>query len=213
MAATGIVLVLFLLGHMAGNLQMYSGPDKMNHYAHFLQSLGTTLWVIRFVLLACAILHVYMSIRLKFVNMSARPVRYAMKRWVKAGITTRTMLWTGSFIAIFLTYHLLHYTFRTTNPEYYSLTAEGYNNAYAMVVMSYQNVYISIAYIAFMILLGFHLNHAIGSAFQTLGVNHSKYNGFLHGLGPALSIILATGFSLIPIGVLAGWITLPAGGM
>jgi succinate dehydrogenase / fumarate reductase cytochrome b subunit len=198
---------------MAGNLQMYLGPERMNAYAHFLQSLGEILWLIRFVLVMCALLHVITSVWLKFLNMAARPNRYVMKKWIKAGLLSRTMLWTGSFVFIFIAYHLLHFTFRTTNPEYYKLTAAGWHDVYRMVVLSYQNPAISIAYIAFMILLAFHLSHAISSAFQTLGINHPKYNGVINALGPVLSIILAVGFSSIPLGVLAGWITLPAGAM
>jgi succinate dehydrogenase / fumarate reductase, cytochrome b subunit len=213
MAVTGVVLVLFILGHMAGNLQMWIGADQMNTYAHFLQSLGEILWLIRLVLVLCAVLHVITSIRLKFLNMSSRPDRYAMKKWVKAGLTSRTMLWTGSFVFVFIVYHLMHYTLRTTNPEYYKLTAAGWHDVYRMVVLSYQNAAISVAYIVFMILLAFHLNHAISSAFQTLGINHAKYNGFITALGPVLSIILAIGFCSIPLGVLAGWIALPAGAM
>ncbi len=213
MAATGLILVLFLLGHMAGNLQMYSGPEKMNAYAHFLQGLGGTLWVIRGVLLLCALLHIITSIRLKMLNLEARPDAYVMKKWVKASLNSRTMLWTGVMIGLFLAYHLMHFTFRTTNPAVYMLDALGKPDAWTMVVLSYQNPLISITYIVAMLLLWSHLSHAISSMFQTLGVNHPRYNGFINGLGPFLSTIIVAGFISVPMGVLTGLIHLPAGGM
>jgi succinate dehydrogenase / fumarate reductase cytochrome b subunit len=213
MALTGCILVLFLLGHMAGNLQMYSGPEKMNAYAHFLQGLGSTLWVIRAVMLTCAVLHIITSIYLKLQNLQARPDAYVMKKWVKASINSRTMLWTGSLIGIFLAYHLMHFTFRTTNEAVYLLDAAGKPNAWLMVFLSYQNPLISITYIVAMVLLWSHLSHAITSMFQTLGVNHPKYNGFINAIGPFLSTIIVAGFISVPVGVLTGLIHLPAGGM
>ena len=80
-----------------------------------------------------------------------------------------------------------------------------------MVVLGYQNVLISIVYITAMVLLGFHLIHAIESMFQTLGVNHPKYNSIIHGLSVTVSLVIVIGFISIPVGVLFGWIALPAG--
>src|SRR5512135_2706244 len=86
MAATGLILVLFLIGHMAGNLQMYSGQEKMNTYAATLQHLGPLLWIVRLILLTCLILHVWTSLRLKLLNLSARPIPYVKKHWLKASL-------------------------------------------------------------------------------------------------------------------------------
>lgn len=214
MAVTGLILVFFIIGHMSGNLQMYSGPEKMNRYAEFLQGLGTLLWLIRGILFICLVLHVWTSIRLKLLNMAARPVPYVKKEWVKASLTSRTMLWTGSFIFFFLAYHLLHFTLGTTNPDQYHVTdALGRHDVYTMVVLGYQNVLISVTYAISVILLGFHLNHAIASMFQTLGVNHPRYNPIIEKGGMILSIIIVAGFLSVPFGVLTGIIGLPAGGM
>jgi succinate dehydrogenase / fumarate reductase cytochrome b subunit len=213
MAVTGVILVLFLLGHMAGNLQMYSGPEKMNTYAHFLQGLGGMLWFIRAFLALCALLHIITSVRLKLLNLEARPVQYVMKKWVKASINSRTMLWTGSLIGLFLAYHLLHFTFRTTNPGVYMLDATGKPDAWLMVYLSYKNPLISITYVAAMVLLWSHLSHAITSMLQTLGVNHERYNCAINGLGPVLATIIVAGFLSVPVGVLTGLIVPPAGVM
>lgn len=214
MAATGLVLVLFIIGHMSGNLQLYMGQERMNKYAEFLQSMGPLLWVIRFIMLTCFVLHVWTSIRLKFLNMSARPVPYEKKNWIKATLASRTMLLTGSLIGTFLLYHILHFTTGITNPSSFHFTdPAGRHDVYTMMVLGYQNVFISGTYILGMILLAFHLNHAIASMFQTLGINHPRYNGLIEKGGMFLSILIATGFTFIPLGVLFGIIRLPAGVM
>jgi succinate dehydrogenase / fumarate reductase cytochrome b subunit len=215
MAATGLILVLFLLGHMSGNLQMYVGREKMNAYAHFLQGLGNLLWFIRLVLFVCFVLHVWTSINLKLHNMASRPVPYVRKNWVKATLTARTMMWTGSMIGFFLAYHIMHFTLGVTNPEKFHIVdpVTGFHDVYSIVILGYQNVLISATYIIAVVLLGFHLNHAIASLFQTLGVNHPRYNGIIHWGGAVLSIIIAAGFISVPVGVLTGVIALPAGVM
>jgi succinate dehydrogenase / fumarate reductase cytochrome b subunit len=214
MAGTGIVLVLFLCGHMAGNLQMYLGQDRMNHYAETLQGLGAALWVIRGTLIVLALLHIVTSIWLKLLDMRARPVAYVVKKWVRANLPSRTMLWTGSLVACFLLYHLLHLTVGSTNPAQYHVTdAMGRHDVYSMVILGFSNPFIAGLYIAGMLLLGFHLYHAIGSAFQTLGINHEKYNGFIQGLSITVALVIGLGFAAIPAGVQLGIITLPAGGM
>lgn len=214
MAATGLVLVLFLFGHMSGNLQMFMGQERMNKYAETLQNMGALLWVIRGTLVLCAFLHVWTSIRLKLLNMAARPVSYAKKDWVKATISSRTMLLSGSLIAAFLAYHLMHLTLGTTNPDHSSLTDYfGRHDVYSMVILGYQNLPISAVYIVGMVLLFFHLNHAIASMFQTLGINHPKYNGIIEKGSILISFIIVLGFISIPVGVLSGIITLPEGVM
>jgi len=214
MAATGFILVLFLLGHMSGNLQMYIGQDKMNHYAEFLQGLGNMLWAVRGFMLLCLVLHVWMSIRLKLLNLQARPVAYVKKNWVKATFSSRTMMWSGATIGFFVLYHLLHFTLGITNPESYHFTDSlGRHDVYSMVILGYQNIFVSGVYTIAMFLLGFHLNHAIASMFQTLGVNHPIYNGLIEKGGMILTILIVGGFLSIPFGVLTGIIQLPAGVM
>ncbi|MDH7515203.1 MAG: succinate dehydrogenase cytochrome b subunit [Bacteroidota bacterium] len=202
MAATGIILLLFLIGHMLGNMQMYLGPARMNAYAAMLQGLGGALWIVRAVLFLSVVLHVITSIRLKLSNMAAKPSAYVRKKWVKATLTSRTMFLTGSTIALFVTYHLLHFTFKATHPQYAGLRDTfGRMDVYAMVIAAYREPLISLVYIAAMVLLGFHLNHATLSALQTLGVNHPKYNGFIEKLSITVSLLIVLGFISIPCGV------------
>ncbi len=242
MAVTGIILLLFLMGHAIGNLQIFLGQETFNAYAHFLQGLGDVLWMIRIFLILALVLHIISLIRLKYINWTAKG-RYKVRKYLKAGLTGRTMIWTGILIFAFLLFHLLHFTtgtidaanFSKNNPEYYSNKAavfEGNNNeneglktlnykgkglqqeddvvlfqrpdAYSMVIKDFQNPLIAIIYIIAMILLGFHLNHAIQSSFQTLGLNHQKYNGFFRASGPFFSILIALCFISIPISIWLG---------
>jgi succinate dehydrogenase / fumarate reductase cytochrome b subunit len=144
--------------------------------------------------------------------MSARPVAYSKKATVVASLTSRTMMWTGAMIFLFVTYHILHFTVKATNPMYGELVdAAGRHDVYSMVVLGYQNVLISLTYFAAMLLLGFHLFHAIASMFQTMGVNHPVYTPMINKFGAVLAILIVVGFLSIPLGVLFGWIVLPAG--
>jgi succinate dehydrogenase/fumarate reductase cytochrome b subunit (b558 family) len=339
MAVTGVLLVLYIIGHTVGNMQVYLGPDPLNTYAHFLQSLGEGLWIIRIVLGIALILHIITSIKLKLHNMGAKPDKYQVKNYVRATLTSRTMIWTGIMIFAFLVFHLAHFTtgdvnsedYAKNHPEYYKgdihlakvnssgeyvpmipccddkddccdklktdccgdektgkpclckdeilekckgkvpdscltmvekccegkLTADEFKelhnccegnvsedclaamknyhdccgdtktvdrplhrnknkagvatgilyerpDVYYMVVKSFQKWWISLAYIIGVILLGFHLNHAIQSMLQTLGLNHPKYfNCFVNG-STWLSIIIVLCLISIPITIFTG---------
>ncbi len=245
MATTGIILVLFILGHTLGNMQVFMGKETFNTYAAFLQGLGEILWVIRIVLFLCLVLHIITSIRLKLLNLSAKPTKYQYKAYLKAKLSSRTMIWTGLMIAAFLTYHILHFTAGVTNPaqydqhefvvksttaiaidtkgqqvppQYKTVEADGVNyvvqeeaksafkrhDVYQMVILGFKEPMISIAYILGVILLGFHLAHAIQSAFQTAGFNHPKYFGLIEKGSVVLAVIIVLALISIPISILSG---------
>lgn len=239
MAFTGVILVMFIFGHALGNMQIFLGKETYNTYAHFLQSLGEILWIIRIFLFVCVVLHVITSIKLKFHNMSAKPVNYQVKNYVKAKLNSRTMIWTGLMILAFLLYHLLHFTVGVTNPSHYNqhevyVNKEVYgvmnpqmievykqnpnafqkeqfakvlierHDVYAMVVSSFSQPLISLIYIVGVVLLGFHLAHAIQSMFQTLGLNNPKYFPTIISLSNLLSIVIVLCMISIPINVLLG---------
>ncbi|MGE5479945.1 MAG: succinate dehydrogenase cytochrome b subunit [Chloroflexota bacterium] len=119
MAVTGIVLLLYIIGHTLGNLQIFLGRDSINTYAYFLHSTGELLWIVRGVLLLSLIFHVITSIWLKLHNVQAKPQKYAVKNYLKAKFSSRTMIWTGIMIFAFVVYHLLHFTIGATNPEHF----------------------------------------------------------------------------------------------
>ncbi|MAT39556.1 MAG: hypothetical protein CL946_08120 [Ectothiorhodospiraceae bacterium] len=216
MAATGVILILFVLGHMLGNLQIFIGQDQFNDYAEKLQSLGPGLWAIRLFLLLCVVLHIITSLYLKKLNSDARPVQYVYQNTVQATLASRTMLISGLMIFFFVVYHLLHFTIGTIEPSTFKGTIVDYAgrpDVYSMVIYGFQNIFISASYLIAMVLLGFHLIHAVPSMFQTLGINHPKCNPLIHGLGPVLSVIIVVGYISIPIAILAGFVTLPKGVM
>jgi succinate dehydrogenase / fumarate reductase cytochrome b subunit len=202
-ALTGLALVGFLVAHLAGNLLVYAGPDALNAYAKGLRDLGPLLWVARIGLLFVAVTHVYLAIRLNLRSREARPLPYAKKNYRAATPASRSMLPTGLFLLFYIFYHLADYTWRLTNPAYKEL-AEG--DVYQMVVIGFQNPFSSLVYIVAMVVLGLHLNHGISSLFQTLGLNHQKYNSIFRKMGPVLGTALALGFVSIPIAVLAGFV-------
>ena len=109
-AGTGVILILFVIGHLLGNLQIFLGPDWINSYAKHLRDLGPLLWVIRGFLLAVVLLHIYYTIRLAIENRRARPERYRRKDTVKATLASRSMALSGLVLLAFIIYHLLHFT-------------------------------------------------------------------------------------------------------
>ena len=211
MAVTGVIIVLFVTGHTVGNMQMFAGKETFNAYAHFLQGLGELLWVIRGVMLLSLILHVITSINLALINSAAKPVKYKVKRYVKAKLTTRTMIWTGLMILAFLVYHILHFTSGTADPSIYGhMETYGPNglferhDAYLMVVQGFQKPIVSIIYVVGVILMGFHLSHAIQSMFQTLGLNHPKYDALISKGTFIWAVVIVLCLISIPFAILFG---------
>lgn len=216
MALTGVILFLYVLGHMAGNLQIFAGQDQLNTYAVALHSTGALLWVIRAFLLLCLILHIMTSLYLKKVNLDARPEKYVYNNTVQATIGSRTMIWSGLLIFFFVLYHVLHFTVGTIQPEQFKdnlMDSAGRPDVYTMVILGFKNIFVSASYILAVLFLALHLNHAISSMFQTLGINHPKYTPMIKKGGVALSVIIAIGYIAIPVTILLGIIKLPEGVM
>ena len=212
MGLTGLVLFGFVLIHMLGNLQIFMGQEAYNGYAAFLKGTAELLWSARLVLLASVLLHIASGLRLAWLNRAARPVAYTHKRFVKATLTSRTMALSGLVVMAFIIYHLLHFTLGVVQPEYFELVdAKGRHDAYSMFIYGFRNVYIAASYMVAMVLLGMHLNHGASSMFQSLGLNHPRFNGLLQRVGPVFSIIIVLGNISMPIAVLLGWVTLPGG--
>ena len=176
MAVTGAILFGFVLGHLAGNLTVYLGPEALNGYAVFLRQFlhGAGLWIARAVLLLSVILHIWSATSLTLSSRAARPVGYRERQWTESTYASRTMRWSGVIILLFVIYHLLHFTFGTVHPSF----VEG--DVYHNFVTGFQSVPVSIAYIVAMIFLGLHLRHGVWSMFQTLGVSHPRYIRWAH---------------------------------
>src|SRR5207248_6233777 len=157
-AITGIILILFVIGHLLGNLQIFIGPDWINGYSQHLHDLGPLLWLIRIFLLAIVIIHIYVTIRLAIENRRARPEAYIDKRYVKATFASRHMVMSGLIVLAFIVYHLAHFSVRVTDPRIGLLKADplGHYRVYSMMVYGLQNYYVSGFYILGLVLLSVH---------------------------------------------------------
>lgn len=213
MAVTGFFLFGFVLVHMLGNLQIFLGPEALNSYAEHLEDLPFLLWPARLFLLTTLIVHMTVGIQLAIENKNARGlVPYAVKNTVQASVASRTMVMSGLIIFAFIVYHLLHFTWGVTNPEFFHLTdTKGREDVYSMVVLSFRNVYISAAYIFAMAVLCLHLSHGIPSFFQSLGFNDEKWMPKLKCFGIAAAVIIFIGNSSIPAAALLHFLKPAAG--
>lgn len=212
MALTGAIIVGFVLGHMVGNLQVFIGREAFNTYAHFLQNLGELLWLIRLFLLFCLVLHIITSIKLTLYNATANPDKYKVKAYVKSTLSSRTMIYGGIFIVLFLVFHLGHFTIGLVDPEIYG-HIENYgpngiferHDAWGMVIAGFGKPLFSIIYVISMVFLALHLNHAIQSMLQTLGFSGPRFTPNMKKIGQAIAWLAFIGYSSIPIAIMLGF--------
>ena len=198
MAASGLILFVFVVGHLAGNLQIFLGPDKLNDYAAWLRRTPELLWPARLVLLAALVLHVVASAQIVFANRRARTAPYADKRNIETNYAARTMAISGPLILLYVFYHLAMFTFLVTGPGY------SHSDVYRNIVLGFQSPAISIVYIVAMLLLGMHLYHGAWSVLHTLGISSPRYRWLRHGLAPVVAVVITAGYISIPLAVLAG---------
>ena len=208
MALTGIVLLGFVAGHLAGNLQMFAGPEKINAYAEFLHANQKPLWLARLGLIAAFGLHIAATLTLVVQNKMARPYAYQLERRVQAKLSTRTMAYSGLTVLAFVVFHLLHYTLRVTDSRF-KLTSEGgllesTHDVYKMVVLGFQNPLVSGFYLLSVGLLSLHLSHGISSAVQTFGLESKRSAERIRQTGLVLSLLIFAGYASIPAAVLMG---------
>ncbi|MGB0099229.1 MAG: succinate dehydrogenase cytochrome b subunit [Nocardioides sp.] len=210
MAASGIIFILFVLGHMYGNLKAFAGHDAFNEYAHHLRTLGEPmlpyegfLWIMRVGLLAALIVHVFSAVALWRRAGAARTQKYVMKKNLASSFSSRWMRWGGLTILIFLIWHLLNFTIGKVN-----VAGGATNDPYNLLVDTFDTWWMTIIYLLAMVALGLHLHHGTWSAAQTLGLtNNVRARRNAKSLGWILAVVIAGGFSLVPIFVLAGVIT------
>lgn len=205
-AVTGVLLIGFIVGHLIGNLQIFFGPEYINSYAEKLRSLGVLLWVIRILLLATVVLHIYFTIRLAIDNRRARPVAYAKKDHVKATFASRSMVLSGLIVLAFIFFHIAHFTVRVTDPRFALLQVDPLNryDVYSMMVYGFQNVIVSGFYVVAMFLLTLHLSHGASSFFQSIGLNDKKMAPGLARGGRIFAWLIFVGYTSIPVAVLLG---------
>jgi succinate dehydrogenase / fumarate reductase cytochrome b subunit len=200
-AITGLVLVGFISGHLAGNMILYLGHEAFNGYSDKLHSLGELLWIVRAVLIAMVLVHITLATQITFQNWGARDSRYAVSGHKTSGeviLAKRSMIYTGLLIVCFLFLHLIDFTFADHEGPSSLLGGKGLG-LYGLVWNSFLEPWRAVLYVATMCLLGLHLSHGIQSLFQSLGINHERWTPRLKKLSNLLGLLIALGFSSIPI--------------
>lgn len=208
MAATGIVLFLFVVAHMLGNFKVYQGPEKLDAYAEWLREVGTPafghgqlLWSARIALLIAVGLHIWSAVVVTRRSLAARPIGYRRLAHAESTYASRTMRWGGVIILLFVVYHLLHFTFGTVHPDFQP------GAVYHNLIVGFQVWPVSAFYIAAMLALALHLYHGLWSMFQTLGWNHPRYNRYRRWFAVGFALAIGVGNISMPLAVLAGWVS------
>lgn len=210
MAVTGVVLVGFVIGHLVGNLQIFSPPEKINAYAHLLQSLGPALWGIRAFLLLMVGLHIWSAVALTIENKKARGGKgYANQKTLRASYASRTMRISGFIVLAFLIYHILHFTTKTAYGQHLftvELHGEQVPDVHTMMVLGFQQPLVSIFYLVAIALLSMHLYHGFSSLFQSIGLRTRAWGTCLNRLSAIFCILYFLGNAAIVVSVLSGYI-------
>jgi succinate dehydrogenase / fumarate reductase cytochrome b subunit len=207
MAVTGIIFIGFVLVHMYGNLKAFAGHDSFNEYAEHLRTLGEPLlphegllWIIRAVLIVSVVVHIACALALWRRAKQARTVRYVVKKNKHSTFSSHWMRWGGIALLLFIVWHLLNFTIVKVNPG-----GGETNDPYNLLVDTFDLWWMTLIYLAAMLALGLHLRHGVWSAAQTLGLtNNDKARRNANVLGYGFAILIAGGFSLVPIFVLVG---------
>lgn len=202
MALTGLFLIIFLIVHLTGNLQLLATDGGMgfNKYAYFMTT-NTFVKATSFILYGSFIIHIVWSVLLIIQNKKARPVGYAKTSPLARSWASRNMGILGTIIFIFLVIHLKNFWYVMHYGPIDPVKYEGYEykNLYAVTVTAFKQPFYVILYVVAMFFLAFHLWHGFRSMFQTLGINHPKYNPLINFLGAAYAILIPAAFAAIPV--------------
>jgi succinate dehydrogenase / fumarate reductase cytochrome b subunit len=210
MAASGVLFIGFVLLHMYGNLKAFSGHDAYNEYAEHLRIIGEPmlpregmLWLIRAALIVALVVHVYAAVALWRRAGRARTVKYQVKKNLASSFSSRMMRWGGLTLLLVISWHLLNFTIGKVN-----VSGGATNDPYNLLVDTFNVWWLTLIYLVAMAALAMHLHHGVWSAAQTLGLtNNAKARRNAKTLGWILAVVIAGGFSLVPLFVLFGVIT------
>ncbi|MCA0376226.1 MAG: succinate dehydrogenase cytochrome b subunit [Gemmatimonadetes bacterium] len=198
MAVTGIIGILFVIGHMSGNFLMFKGQGAMHDYALLLRTSMPLLWAVRAALIAAVVLHALSAYQLTMRARAARPADYAVRKPQVTTLAAKTMRWGGVYLLVFIVYHILHMTLGTVHPQFTHL--DPYNN----LRIGLANPAVAAAYLVGMLFLGLHLYHGTWAVFRTLGVARPSAQPLKRRLAVVVAIAVAAGFAVIPVAALAG---------
>ncbi|MET7705755.1 succinate dehydrogenase cytochrome b subunit [Micromonospora sp. NPDC005413] len=210
MAVTGILLALFLIAHMLGNLKVFTGETSFDHYAHWLRDIGKPLlpgvwflWILRTVLVVAVVAHIVAATVLARRARAARPVKYAHRKKVNGSYAARTMRWGGVIILLFVIYHLLDLTTGTLNPV--GDASKPYGNVVADFAP--ERWYVTLFYTLAILAVGFHLRHGAFSAFRSLGQQTPRGERRARTAALIFAVLLCAGYLVVPFAVLTGLVS------
>lgn len=207
MAVTGVFVFAWVFGHMVGNAKLYLGAQHYNEYAQWLRTMGAPalphavgLWIVRILLIAAVWFHIQAATQLTLMSWASRPTEYKERDYVVASYASRTMRWGGVIILLFIIYHLAHLTWGFKVAPQTFIEGDPYHN----VVAGFQIWWVSAIYIVANIALGFHLFHGLWAMFNSLGLNHQRFNIWKKYFATAFAIIVAGVNVSFPVAVLMG---------
>jgi succinate dehydrogenase / fumarate reductase cytochrome b subunit len=198
MAVTGVIGIGFLISHVTSNLLVFQGPEKINHYAVFLRSLGPALVAARVVLVLAVVLHVVAALQLAARKREARPVGYRKLSPQVTSIWDRTMFAGGLVLLAFIVFHLLHLTWGVVHPSFVHL------DPYGNIMRGFRQPWVVAVYVIGVLALGMHLAHGAWSSVRTLGVNRPSGTPLRRPIALVLATLLWLGFTIIPLAVFLG---------
>lgn len=207
MGVTGLIGIGFVIVHMVGNLQAFIGQDKLNSYGAALHGpLVDFTWMVRIVLIVAVVLHVLMAYQLTMISRAARPIGYQQREPQVSTLASRTMKWGGVLLLIFIVVHILHFTTETFDPGgWRGMTdSEGHRDVYGNLIASFRIWWVSLFYIVSMLALGLHLYHGAWGSVRTLGYYKPSPNPLHRRIALVVAIVVWLGFTLVPVGVIAG---------
>jgi succinate dehydrogenase / fumarate reductase cytochrome b subunit len=206
MAVSGVILLLFVVVHMLGNLKLFEGAATYDAYAGWLREVGApvlgrtqALWGVRLVLLACLALHVVAAAQLWVRSARARRAGYAAFEDQSFHFASRTMRWGGIAIVAFVVVHVLHLTTGTLHPDFRP-------SVHANVVNGFRSWPVAVFYVLAMVPLALHVYHGVWSTTQTLGLSNPRLLHWRRAFAAALAWVLLAGYVALPLAVVLGWV-------
>ncbi len=204
MALTGLFLILFLVVHLAGNLQLLAndGGEAFNVYSYFMTH-NPIIKTISILLYISILWHAVRGMVLWLSNRNARKTRYAVQHARSSEVAARNMAWFGIIIFVFIVLHMWQFWFQMKFGSVPTKTYSGFEHPvkdlYSLVAAAYSNPFYVAFYVISMVVIGLHLWHGFWSAFQTFGLAHKKYTPFIKFIGKAYSVLIPLGFAFIPV--------------
>jgi succinate dehydrogenase / fumarate reductase, cytochrome b subunit len=203
MGLVGLFLCAFMAVHLGINLLILLNDGGVAYgIAVKFMTTNILIKIMEIFLFGGFFFHMLYGVILQIQNWWARPKRYAKVNHEQTSFFSKYMIHTGAVILAFLALHFMNFYFVKLGWVALPAGAKDKHDFYTMVINLFKNPYYSWIYIGFMMFLGFHLNHALQSAFQTMGWNHPTYTPIIKAVGFIYSVVIAVGFAIIPLTIL-----------